>query len=288
VPATIIDGKQVAGEIKAALAARIASLREQGIQPCLAAVLVGDDPASQKYVASKERTCTQLGIKGIVHRLPSTTSQDELRALIAELNADASVHGILVQLPLPGGLDEKDIMERIAPGKDVDGFGPVSLGHLVMDQPGFLACTPHGVIKLLDAYQVDPAGKHAVVVGRSIIVGKPLSLLLLRRNATVTICHSKTAGLAEVCRSADILCVAIGKPGFITADMVKAGAVVIDIGINVVTSGALRGDIDFERVRQKASLLTPVPGGVGPLTIAMLMQNTVLAAEQRLRDQAQR
>lgn len=286
--ATIIDGKEIAGEIRTALSARIAALREQGVQPCLAAVLVGNDPASQKYVNSKERSCAQLGIQGTVHRLPATTSQEELRTLIAKLNADAGVHGILVQLPLPGGLDEKDIMERIAPEKDVDGFGPVSLGQLMLDQPGFLACTPHGVIKLLDACQVNPAGKHAVVIGRSVIVGKPLSMLLLRKNATVTICHSKTANLAEICRSADILCVAIGKPGFITADMVKEGAVVIDIGINVVTSGALRGDVDFEQVRQKASLLTPVPGGVGPLTIAMLMQNTVRAAEMHVRDKAQK
>jgi len=288
VSATIIDGKEIAGEIRTALSARIAALREQGVQPCLAAVLVGNDPASQKYVNSKERSCAQLGIQGTVHRLPATTSQEELRTLIAKLNADAGVHGILVQLPLPGGLDEKDIMERIAPEKDVDGFGPVSLGQLMLDQPGFLACTPHGVIKLLDACQVNPAGKHAVVIGRSVIVGKPLSMLLLRKNATVTICHSKTANLAEICRSADILCVAIGKPGFITADMVKEGAVVIDIGINVVTSGALRGDVDFEQVRQKASLLTPVPGGVGPLTIAMLMQNTVRAAEMHVRDKAQK
>lgn len=279
--ATVIDGKRVAGELKTALASRMAALHERSIQPCLAAVLVGDDPASHKYVASKERTCEQLGIKGIVHRLPSATTQEELRSLIAQLNADAAVHGILVQLPLPKGLDEKDIMERIAPEKDVDGFGPVSLGHLVLDQPGFLACTPHGVMKLLEAYEVDPSGKHAVVVGRSIIVGKPLSLLLLRKNATVTICHSKTANLDELCRSADILCVAIGKPGFIKADMVKEGAVVIDIGINVVTTGCLTGDVDFASVKEKARLITPVPGGVGPLTIAMLMQNTVLAAEMQ-------
>lgn len=276
-----MDGKRVAGEIRSALTGKIAELKQRGIEPCLAAVLVGDDPASHKYVSSKERVCSQLGIRGIVLRLPATTTQDELRAVIADLNADIGVHGILVQLPLPQGLDEKDIMERIAPEKDVDGFGPIALGNLVLDQPGFLACTPHGVIKLLEAYKVDLTGKHAVVVGRSIIVGKPLSLLLLRENATVTICHSRTSDLAAICRSADILCVAIGKPGFITADMVKEGAVVIDIGINVVTSGNLTGDVDFAAVSKKASLLTPVPGGVGPLTIAMLMQNTVRAAEQR-------
>lgn len=279
--AQIIDGKLVAKDIRTALISRIEGLKQRGTEPCLAAILVGDDPASQKYVASKERTCEQMGIKGIVHRLPSTTTQDALRKLIATLNADAGVHGILVQLPLPQGLDEKDIMGRIAPEKDVDGFGPMALGNLVLDQPGFLACTPHGVIKLLEAYGVNLAGKHAVVVGRSIIVGKPLSLLLLRHNATVTLCHSKTADLPSVCRSADILCVAIGKPGFVTADMVKEGAIVIDIGINVITNGELAGDVDFASVAAKASLITPVPGGVGPLTIAMLMNNTVLAAEQQ-------
>jgi methylenetetrahydrofolate dehydrogenase (NADP+)/methenyltetrahydrofolate cyclohydrolase len=279
VSATIANGRFVADEIKAALTERIAALRKRRVEPCLAAVLVGDDPASHKYVSAKERTCTKLGIKGMVFRLPASTSQLELQSLIDRLNADPSVHGILVQLPLPEHLNEKAIMQRIAPAKDVDGFGPVSLGNLVLDEPGFLACTPHGVIKLLNAYNVSISGKHAVVIGRSVIVGKPLALLLLRRNATVTICHSKTAHLSDICRSADILCVAIGKPAFITADMVKDGAIVIDIGINVVTSGSLTGDVDFETVKNKASILTPVPGGVGPLTIAMLMQNTVQAAE---------
>ena len=279
--ATIIDGRRIASDIRDSLTADIQSLKSAGVTPCLAAVLVGQDPASQKYVAAKERVCEKMGMRGMVHRLPSTTTQQELRDLIDRLNTDPAVHGILVQLPLPRGLDEKDIMERISPAKDVDGFGPVSLGNLVMDRPGFLPCTPHGVMRILASCGVDPSGKHAVVVGRSIIVGKPLALLLLRKNATVTVCHSRTTDLPGICRTADILLVAVGKPGMITADMVKENAVVIDIGINVGPDGKLTGDVDFSSVQEKASLLTPVPGGVGPLTIAMLMYNTVQAAKQQ-------
>lgn len=279
--ATIIDGRRIASDIRDSLTGDIQSLKSAGVTPCLAAVLVGQDPASQKYVAAKERVCEKMGMRGMVHRLPPTTTQQELRDLIDRLNTDPAVHGILVQLPLPRGLDEKDIMERISPAKDVDGFGPVSLGNLVMDRPGFLPCTPHGVMRILAACGVDPSGRHAVVVGRSIIVGKPLALLLLRKNATVTVCHSRTTDLPGICRTADILLVAVGKPGMITADMVKENAVVIDVGINVGPDGKLTGDVDFPSVREKASLLTPVPGGVGPLTIAMLMYNTVQAAKQQ-------
>ncbi len=279
--ATIIDGRRIAADIRESLTAGILSLKSAGVTPCLAAVLVGSDPASQKYVAAKEKVCEKLGMRGIVHRLPATTTQQELRGIIDRLNADASVHGILVQLPLPRGIDEKEIMARIAPAKDVDGFGPVSLGNLVMDRPGFLPCTPHGVMKILEACGVDPRGKHAVIVGRSIIVGKPLAHLLLRKNATVTICHSRTTDLPSICLTADILCCAVGRPGLVTADMVKAGAVVIDIGINVTAEGKLTGDVDFMSARNKASIITPVPGGVGPLTIAMLMHNTLQAALQQ-------
>lgn len=279
--ATIIDGKKIAQDIKDSLVGRIQDLKSAGVEPCLAAVLVGDDPASQKYVASKGRVCEKLGMRRLVHRLPAATTQQELRDLIDSLNADRSVHGILVQLPLPRGLDAKEIMSRISPEKDVDGFSPVSLGNLVLDRPGFLPCTPHGVMKILESAGVDPSGRHAVVVGRSIIVGKPLALLLLRKNATVTVCHSKTADLPAVCRTADILCVAAGRPGLVTADMVKEGAVVIDIGINVTADGRLTGDVDFASVRRKAAMITPVPGGVGPLTIALLMHNTVQAAGQQ-------
>jgi len=278
VPAAIIDGKKIAATIRESLQNEVQELRQRGIEPCLAAVLVGDDPASHKYVAAKERTCTQLGMRGIVHRLSAGTTQAELRQLVEELNADRSVHGILVQLPLPRGLDAKEIMHLISPEKDVDGFGPASLGDLMLDVPGFLPCTPHGVMKIFDHCGVKLAGKQAVVVGRSIIVGKPLALLLLQRNATVTICHSKTADLAAVCRTADILCVAAGRVGLVTADMVKPGAVVIDIGTNVTAEGKLIGDVDFA-VREQASMITPVPGGVGPLTIAMLMHNTMRAAK---------
>jgi len=277
--AQLIDGKKVAEDIKSKLTGEIAMLKSRGVEPCLAVVLVGENPASKKYVSNKEKTCEALGIKSLGHKLPESTSQDELMKLIDELNADPKVHGILVQLPLPKQLNEKGVMHHIAPQKDVDGFGPDALGRLILDEPGFVACTPHGAMKMLDAYGIDPKGKKAVVVGRSIIVGKPLALLLLRRHATVTICHSRTANLKEECLQADILCAAIGKAKMITGDMVKPGAVVIDIGINVTPEGKLTGDVDFEAAKEKASYITPVPGGAGPMTIAMLMYNTVLAAK---------
>lgn len=281
--ATIIDGKKVAADIKEGLKKEIEELKSKGVEPALAVVLVGEDPASKKYVANKERTCEQLGIRSLGYKLPESTTQEELIKLIDELNADPKVHGILVQLPLPKHLNEKEVMYRIAPEKDVDGFGPHSLGKLVLDEPGFIPCTPHGAIKMLDAYGIDPAGKKAVVVGRSIIVGKPLALLLLRRNATVTICHSKTPNLKEECLSADILCVAVGRPELIKGDWIKEGAAVIDIGINVREDGKLVGDVEFETAKERAGWITPVPGGAGPMTIAMLMYNTVQAAKNTLK-----
>ncbi len=281
--AQIIDGKKVASDIKEGLKKEVKELRSKGITPGLAVVLVGENPASKKYVASKEKTCESLGIKSFSHKLPETTTQGDLMNLIQKLNNDPNVHGILVQLPLPKGLNEKEMMNAIAPEKDVDGFGPTSLGKLILDEPGFLPCTPHGVIKMLEAYNIDPAGRHAVVIGRSIIVGKPLAHLLLRKNATVTICHSKTPDLKETCQKADILCVAVGRAKMVKGDWIKEGAAVIDVGINVTPEGKLVGDVDFDEVKEKAGWITPVPGGAGPMTIAMLMYNTVEAAKNVLK-----
>jgi methylenetetrahydrofolate dehydrogenase (NADP+)/methenyltetrahydrofolate cyclohydrolase len=277
--AQLIDGKKVAADIKEKLKGEIDALKSKGVEPGLAVVLIGENPASKKYVSNKEKTCEALGIKSLGHKLPESTTQEELLKLIDDLNVDPKVHGILVQLPLPKHLNEKEVMHRIAPEKDVDGFGPDSLGRLVLDEPGFVACTPHGAMKMLDAYGIDPKGKRAVIVGRSIIVGKPLALLLLRRHATVTLCHTRTADLKGECLNADILCAAVGKAKMITGDMVKEGAVVIDIGINVTPEGKLVGDVDFDAAKEKAAYITPVPGGAGPMTIAMLMYNTALAAK---------
>lgn len=279
--AQIIDGKKVAADIRAQLKTEIGELKSKGIHPGLAVVLVGENPASKKYVTSKEKACTEIGIASFSHKIPETTTQDELIKLIDDLNNDPKVHGILVQLPLPKGLDEKEVMNRISPAKDVDGFGPDALGKLVLDETGFVPCTPHGAIKMLEAYGIDPKGKNAVVIGRSVIVGKPLALLLLRKHATVTIAHSRTPDLKDACLRADILCVAIGKAKMITGDMVKNGAAVIDIGINVTPEGKIVGDVDFEAAKERAAYITPVPGGAGPMTIAMLMYNTVLAAKMQ-------
>ncbi len=277
--AELIDGKKVAADIKAGLKTEIDGLKAQGINPGLAVVLVGEDPASKKYVANKQKACEATGITSFSHKLPATVSQQELITLVDELNNDPRVHGILVQLPLPEGLDAKEIMNRISPQKDVDGFGPDALGKLMLDEPGFISCTPHGAMKMLEAYNIDPKGKHAVVVGRSVIVGKPLAMLLLRKHATVTIAHSRTPDLKDVCLKADILCVAVGKAKMITGDMVKEGAAVVDIGINVTPEGKLVGDVDFPAAKERAAYITPVPGGAGPMTIAMLMYNTVQAAK---------
>ncbi len=281
--ATIIDGKKVAADIKESLKKDIEDLESKGIVPGLAVVLIGENPASQKYVASKEKTCESLGIRSIGHKMSESITQDELISLIDSLNNDPGVHGILVQLPLPKHLDEKEVMHRISSEKDVDGFGPDSLGRLVLDEPGFLPCTPHGAMKMLEAYNIDPQGKHAVIVGRSVIVGKPLSLLLLKKNATVTICHSKTPDLKETCLRADILCAAVGRAEMIKGDWVKEGAAVIDIGINVTSEGKLVGDVEFGAAKERAGFITPVPGGAGPMTIAMLMYNTVEAAKNMVK-----
>ncbi len=276
--AQLIDGKVVAKAVKEEVRSRVEALKARGIRPGLATVLVGDDPASHVYVRNKQRTCEELGMHSVGHELPATTSQEELLALIDRLNRDPAIHGILVQLPLPKPLRSEPILYAVSPEKDVDGLHPVNVGKLMMGEPRFVPCTPAGVMAMLDYYKLPIEGKTAVVVGRSNLVGKPAAMLLLHRHATVTICHSKTPDLAAVCRRADILVAAMGKARFIRGEMVKDGAVVIDVGINRQPDGKLVGDVDFEAVAAKASWITPVPGGVGPMTIAMLMRNTMLAA----------
>ncbi len=281
-PARVIDGKRIAAEYRERVKNDAAAFTQRtGIVPHLVAVLVGDDPASAVYVRNKERACEQAGIKGTVHRLPATTSQEGLLDLVAQLNADAGVHGILVQSPLPKQIDPLAILDAVDPLKDVDAFHPENVGLIVQGRPRFLPCTPAGVQQLLIAEGIETAGKHAVVLGRSEIVGKPMALLLMQKgvaaDATVTICHSRTRDLPSVVRQADILVAAIGKAKFVTADMVKPGAVVIDVGINRGETG-LVGDVDYGPVSEIASAITPVPGGVGPMTIAMLLRNTLTAA----------
>ena len=278
--ATLINGKQIAKETYAELKERTEALAEKGIIPGLTVIIVGENPASMTYVASKEKKAAQLGWNSKVIRLEESISQAELIEVIEKLNADEGVDGILVQLPLPKHINELDVLEKIDPDKDVDGFHIVNSGRLFAGLDGFVPCTPKGIMKLIASTGVDVSGKNAVVLGRSLIVGKPISLLLTAENATVTICHSRTADLREHTLRADILVAAIGKPKFVTADMVKEGAVVIDVGINRTEEG-LVGDVDFESVKEKAGYITPVPGGVGPMTIAMLMENTVLSAEKR-------
>lgn len=278
--ATIIDGKKTSSDIKAELAEEVAELKKTGIEPGLTVVLVGDDPASHVYVKNKEKACELIGIRSVKHQLPVSTSQEELLALVNDLNNDDTVDGILVQLPLPEQIDEHAVLLAIDPAKDVDGFHPINVGQLMIGESIFESCTPSGVIELLKRYDVEISGSHAVIVGRSNIVGKPAAMLLLHNNATVEICHSRTKNLAAETRRADILVAAIGKPKFITADMVKPGAAVIDVGMNRTDDG-LCGDVDFEAVKEVASAITPVPGGVGPMTIAILMRNTVAAAKAR-------
>jgi methylenetetrahydrofolate dehydrogenase (NADP+)/methenyltetrahydrofolate cyclohydrolase len=282
VTAAILDGKAVADQIRSEIAEQTAQfVAAKGITPCLAAVLVGDDPASQVYVRNKQRACENSGITSRLHRLSAGTCQDELLALIDELNRDQAVHGILVQLPLPPQIDESRVLQAVSPLKDVDAFHPENVGRMVQGRPRFLPCTPHGVQQLLLRKNIPIAGSHVVVLGRSDIVGKPMAIMLMQRgaggDATVTVCHSRTRDLPGLTRQADILVVAIGRARFVTADMVKPGAVVIDVGINRTESG-LVGDVDFEGVREVAGQITPVPGGVGPLTIAMLLHNTLAAA----------
>ena len=274
----LIDGKAVAADVRRRCAQAVADLKEQGVETSLAVILVGDDPASRVYVTNKEKDCAETGIRSIEHHLPADTTREALLALIAQLNADDSIHGVLCQLPLPKHLDERDVIEAIAPEKDVDCFHPANVGRLSIGGGTFLPCTPAGVVELLRFYGVDAAGKNCVVVGRSNIVGKPMSMLMLRENATVTTCHSRTRDLAAHTRQADILISAIGKAKFITADMFKPGAVVVDVGMNRDENGKLCGDVDFETVAPLCSLITPVPGGVGPMTRAMLLVNTVAAA----------
>lgn len=280
--ATLIDGRAVAKAWKENAAARAQAMIAQGVTPHLAVVLVGENPASQVYVRNKENACIKAGVRSTVIRLSADCAQQTLEDTVRQLNEDASVDGVLVQLPLPKGLDEEAVLRLIDPDKDVDGFHAVNVGRLASGQPGFVPCTPLGVMKLLEAYDIDPCGKRAVVIGRSNIVGKPMAMLLLAANATVTVCHSRTQNLAEIAREADILVAAVGRPRFVTADMVKPGAAVIDVGINRV-DGQLVGDVDFDAVSEKAGLITPVPGGVGQMTIAMLLSNTLDAAERRAR-----
>jgi methylenetetrahydrofolate dehydrogenase (NADP+)/methenyltetrahydrofolate cyclohydrolase len=279
--AVLLDGKQLAQTMQAEIAAQTAELlRTRGLCPGLAAVLIGDDPASQIYVRNKRRACEKVGIASFLHELPASTSEPDLLALIARLNADPAVHGILVQLPLPPHINEAAIVDAVSPLKDVDGFGPHSLGLLAAGRPRFLTCTPHGVLQLLVRNNISVAGAHVVVIGRSNIVGKPLALILMQKgvDATVTVCHSRSNNLADLTRSADIVVAALGKARFLRADMVRPGAVVVDVGINRLPDGALVGDVDFEAVRQVASAITPVPGGIGPMTITMLLYNTLQAA----------
>ena len=277
----IIDGKAISAQIRAEIAEQVATLKsERGITPGLAVVIVGDDPASRVYVRNKHRACEQVGFASFGYELPADTSEETLLALVDELNRDERVHGILVQLPLPRHLDEEKILLAIDPKKDVDAFHPYNVGKIMVGNYDFLPCTPAGVMELLRRSNIEIAGKECVIVGRSNIVGKPQAMLLLQANGTVTVCHSRTKDLREVCRRADILVAAIGKPEFFDASYVKEGAVVIDVGINRRADGTLCGDVNFEDVAPHASFITPVPGGVGPMTIAMLMQNTLTAASK--------
>ena len=278
----ILDGKAVSLKVKESVKVRSDELKKFGVKPTLAVVLVGEDKASQTYVRAKEKACNEYGIKSVAHRLSENTTQNELLALINVLNLDDSIHGILVQLPLPKHIDTNVVLAAIDPRKDVDGFHAVNVGKLVSGLDGFVPCTPLGVMEILKEYGIEVAGLNAVVIGRSNIVGKPMANLLLNASATVTVTHSKTKNLKEICKNADLIVAAIGKPFFLKADMVKDGAVVVDVGINRLDDGRLVGDVDFDEVAPKCSYITPVPGGVGPMTIAMLLNNTILAAQAKI------
>lgn len=280
--AKLIDGKAVSQKIKMQVKTRVEKLAQQGIVPGLAVVLVGEDSASLTYVKNKKKTCEALGMRSDLHQFLDTLTEQELLAKIDELNSDPGIHGILVQLPLPQQIDEFKVITAISPEKDVDGFHPISVGNMMIGKDAFLPCTPHGIMELLAHYGIDPAGKHAVVIGRSNIVGKPIGQLLLQKDATVTYCHSKTKDLANFTAQADILIAAIGRAKFIDRTFIKPGAVIIDVGMNRDENGKLCGDVDFEDVQETASFVTPVPGGVGPMTIAMLMENTLESAEKGL------
>ena len=278
--ARVLDGKALAAQVKQEVAARVTAVKAKGVAPCLAVVLVGDDPASAVYVKSKTKDARECGIEAIDHRLPADVSQATLLALVAKLGADPAVHGILVQLPLPRHLDSDQVIEAIPPHKDVDGLHPDNLGRVAQGRPRFVACTPQGCMRLLALAGVQLAGANAVVLGRSVLVGKPVALLLTSANATVTLCHSKTRNLAEVVASADVVVAAIGKAELVRGSWIKPGAVVIDVGINRMPDGKLIGDVEFAAAAERASAITPVPGGVGPMTRACLLENTVLAAER--------
>lgn len=281
--AKIIDGKIAAEKIRQGLKAEVEKLETLGIKPGLAVVLVGNNPASRVYVKAKGKSCEDVGIASFQHDLPEDTKQEELLAIIQKLNNDPQVNGILVQLPLPPHLDQETLLEAISPQKDVDGFHPFNMGRLFIGKPILQPCTPLGIMKLLEHEGIDVKGKHAVVIGRSNIVGKPAAIMLLQRHATVTICHSRTKDLPQVVRQADILIVAIGKPMMVKSDWIKPGAVVIDVGVNRLENGKLAGDVDFEDVKERASFITPVPGGVGPMTIAILLHNTIEAAKKQFK-----
>lgn len=276
--ATILDGKALAGKLKEEIRKQVSALQSEGVYPKLAVILVGDDPASQVYVRNKKRDCEEVGIVSQSITLPADIGREELSGIIRSLNNDASVHGILVQLPLPEGLDDSEITQLIAPEKDVDAFSYYNVGRIMTGDYSFVPCTPAGCMELIKLSGISVEGKNCVVIGRSNIVGKPMAMLLMQANGTVTVCHSRTKNLAEITRGADVLVCAVGKPGFVTGDMVKEGAVVIDVGINRCADGKLRGDCEFDSCAAKASYITPVPGGVGPMTRVMLLKNTINAA----------
>lgn len=273
----LISGKEVSEAVKLRVADEVKELKAQGIEPCLAVILVGDDPASRVYVNNKKKACEFCGIRSLEYVLPAETTEEELIGLVEKLNNDKTVNGILCQLPLPKHLDEKKVLNLIRPEKDVDAFHPENVGHIMIGDFNFLPCTPAGIMEMFRFENIDLDGKNCVVIGRSNIVGKPMAMLMLKENATVTICHSRTKNLKEIVAGADVIVAAVGRPNFVTADMVKDGAVIIDVGINRMDDGKLCGDVDFEACKEKASYITPVPGGVGPMTIATLMQNTITA-----------
>lgn len=275
----IINGKEVSSAVREQITSEVELLKKNGITPGLAVIIVGNDPASKVYVNNKKKGCEQTGMNSFEYALPEETTTDELIALIDKLNNDSDVHGILCQLPVPKHIDEEKVLNAISPEKDVDAFHPVNCGKVMTGDYKFAPCTPSGMIEMLKYYNIDISGKHCVIIGRSNIVGKPMAMLMLENNATVTICHSKTDNLSEIAKQADILVAAVGRPKFVTADMVKDGAVVLDVGINRMSDGKLCGDVDFDNVASKTSFITPVPGGVGPMTITMLLKNTLEAAK---------
>lgn len=279
---TRIDGKEVSASVRNSITEKVNELRTKGVTPGLAVIIVGNDPASRVYVNNKKKGCEQIGMNSFEYALPEETTTEELISLIEKLNGEKDVHGILCQLPVPKHIDEEIVLNAISPDKDVDAFHPVNCGKVMTGDYTFAPCTPAGMVEMLKYYNIPVAGKHCVIIGRSNIVGKPMAMLMLKENATVTVCHSRTQNLAEITKQADILVAAVGRPKFVTPDMVKDGAVVLDVGINRMDDGKLCGDVDFDAVCEKTSYITPVPGGVGPMTITMLLKNTLAAAEQTL------